>query len=84
MSRPTVFAALAVGVALLAASGCSRTASPAPPPPPPAAATAGPVAPDPLIGAVFLGVGDLHTCAAAVLHSKVDPRWLATHDPLAK
>ena len=32
-------------------------------------ATATPVAADPLIGAIFLGAGDLHTCTAGVLHS---------------
>jgi V8-like Glu-specific endopeptidase len=57
-------------MALLAATGCSH---PAPPPPPqrssPVTATAGPVDPDPHIGAVFLGATDMHTCAAAVLHS---------------
>ncbi len=30
---------------------------------------AGPVAPDPRVGAVFLGGGDLHTCTGSVLHS---------------
>jgi V8-like Glu-specific endopeptidase len=29
-----------------------------------------PVAPDPRVGALFLGATDLHTCAAAVLHSQ--------------
>jgi hypothetical protein len=31
--------------------------------------SAAPVQADPLIGAVFLGAGDLHTCTAGVLHS---------------
>jgi V8-like Glu-specific endopeptidase len=31
--------------------------------------TAGPVSPDPRVGAIFLGGGDLHACTAAVLHS---------------
>jgi hypothetical protein len=30
---------------------------------------AGPVEPDPRVGAVFLGGGDLHTCTGSVLHS---------------
>jgi hypothetical protein len=34
-----------------------------------ATVTAGPVAPDPRIGAVFLGGQSLHTCTASVLHS---------------
>lgn len=82
-----------------------------------------PVKSDPVVGAVFLGAGELHTCTGAVLHSTtgdlivtaahcmasaypttfvpgfdgkadpadiwtvravyLDPRWLATHDPLA-
>jgi Trypsin-like peptidase domain len=38
--------------------------------PAPITATAAPVQPDPDVGAVFLGATDLHTCAAAVLHSR--------------
>jgi hypothetical protein len=37
--------------------------------PPPTTANAAPVKAEPLVGAVFLGAGDLHTCTAAVLHS---------------
>jgi hypothetical protein len=84
---------------------------------------AGPVDPDPRVGAVFLSGGDLHACTGSVLHSAagnlvltaahclspsvaarfvpgfarkataddlwtvdalyLDPRWLATKDPLA-
>jgi V8-like Glu-specific endopeptidase len=32
--------------------------------------SAGPVAPSPAVGAIFLGDGDLHTCTGAVLHSR--------------
>jgi hypothetical protein len=39
--------------------------------PPPTTATAAAVKADPLVGALFLGAGDLHTCTAAVLHSSV-------------
>ena len=50
--------------------GCSRSPAVAPPSVPLASpATAAPVAADPLVGAVFLGASDLHTCTAAVLHS---------------
>lgn len=57
--------------------GCGRSAAPASvadvtqrravEAPPPAAA--GPVKPDPRVGAIFLGGGDLHTCTGGVLHS---------------
>jgi hypothetical protein len=46
----------------------SRPATPSSPPPP-TSATAAPVDPDPLVGAVFLGASDLHTCTGSVLHS---------------
>jgi Trypsin len=38
-------------------------------PPPPTPVTAAPVDADPVVGAVFLGASDVHTCTAAVLHS---------------
>jgi Trypsin len=49
----------------------SRTATPPSPPSPPepTSTTAAPVDPDPLVGAVFLGASDLHTCTGSVLHS---------------
>ena len=114
---------------LSAASWVSGCAGPHPqgaPPPAPAHATsakATPVHADPLVGAVFLGASDLHTCTGSVLHSHtgnliltaahclasndsttfqpgfsgradptgtwtivaiyLDPRWLATQDPVA-
>ena len=69
MSR--ALACLAVIVVLVAAQACGRSTPSAPPIPiPPPAATAAPVDADPHIGAVFLGATALHTCAAAVLHSK--------------
>src|ERR1700740_3776359 len=52
-----------------------------PPPAPPASkphqsvvtapnqVVAAPVHPDPRVGAIFLGVGDLHACTGSVLHS---------------
>jgi hypothetical protein len=53
--------------------GCARAHAPPAavpvPLPPSTSVTAGPVAVDPLVGAVFLGAGDLHTCTGAVLHS---------------
>jgi hypothetical protein len=72
--------AVLVAGLLAMAAGC-RAPSAAPPPPEtqtqapaPSAPTtthaAAPVAPDPRIGALFLGAGDLHTCTAAVLDSK--------------
>jgi hypothetical protein len=66
-SPATVVLAVTLSV-LLATAGCSR-------PTPPAAAqalaprAAGPVDTDRLVGAVFLGGTDLHTCAGSVLHS---------------
>jgi hypothetical protein len=71
MCRSGLESVFAVGAVLMAA-GCSHSVAraPAPPPsPPPTTATAAPVGADPHIGAVFLGATDLHTCAAAVLHS---------------
>jgi hypothetical protein len=58
-------------------AACGGHAQPAPvtgtPERPVADATAGivagPVAPSPQVGAIFLGGGDLHTCTGAVLHS---------------
>jgi len=49
----------------------SSSPAPPPPPPPPPVVTASRVAPDPTVGALFLGAGDLHTCTAAVLHSSI-------------
>jgi hypothetical protein len=48
---------------------CSSPHAPAAAPPS-ALVTAVPVAADPLLGAVFPGASDLHTCSGAVLHSK--------------
>jgi hypothetical protein len=67
---------MVLATALLAAltSSCARTGpadqlrSPAAVPPA-TPATAQPVQPDPLVGAVFLGGGSLHTCSGAVLDS---------------
>lgn len=53
--------------------GCVRAHSPAAAsssPSPPTSATAAPVHPEPLVGAVFLGASDLHTCTGSVLHSR--------------
>jgi Trypsin-like peptidase domain len=52
-------------------SGCGHPHPPASAsaPPPPTSATAAPVHADPLVGAVFLGASDLHTCTGSVLHS---------------
>jgi len=53
--------------------GCGRAQPPGPasrpPLSPPASATARPVGADPLVGAVFLGSADLHTCTGSVLDS---------------
>jgi hypothetical protein len=51
--------------------GCarSRPATPSSPPPPPTSARAAPVDPDRVVGAVFLGASDLHTCTGSVLRS---------------
>jgi len=53
--------------------GCARAQPPGAasnrPPPPRTSATAGPVDADPLVGAVFLGSADLHTCTGSVLDS---------------
>ena len=53
--------------------GCARAHPPGaashPPPPPQTSVTAGPVDADPLVGAVFLGAADLHTCTGSVLDS---------------
>lgn len=70
-----VSAALVVGlVAVTAACGTTE----APPaehhsssrPSPPTPMSAAPVPPDPRVGALFLGGGELHTCTAGVLDSK--------------
>lgn len=71
----TVVAAASITVLVL--SGCGRH-----PDPPPATSTApqhfadpaswvvaAPVDPDPRVGALFFGAGDLHTCTGSVLHS---------------
>jgi hypothetical protein len=69
-----VWAMLVAGL-LTFAAGCDENA-PAPEPhvtspePAPTRVTAAPVPPDPRIGALFLGAGDLHTCTASVLDSK--------------
>ncbi len=62
---------VAVVAVFLALAGCGGhpgppVARPSPPLPPP---TAGPVGANPLIGAVFVGDTDQHTCTGAVLHS---------------
>jgi hypothetical protein len=72
MSRPTVRGGFAL-MALICLAACGHSQSPGPSiaaRPAGPTATAAPVSPDPLVGAVFLGGGDLHDCAAAVLHSK--------------
>jgi trypsin-like peptidase len=63
-------ALVAVLLAVLAA--CARQPPPTAQPGVrgPAEKTAGVVSPDPRIGALFLGAGDLHTCTAGVLDSK--------------
>ncbi|MBV9514207.1 MAG: trypsin-like peptidase domain-containing protein [Mycobacteriaceae bacterium] len=55
--------------AALSAPGCTRPQPPAAASPasPPAAATA--VHADPVVGAVFLGASEMHTCTGSVLHS---------------
>lgn len=62
-------AILAVG--LLVASACAHgpSAEPAATVAPKTPPTAQPVPPDPRVGAVFLGGGDLHTCTGGVLDS---------------
>jgi Trypsin-like peptidase domain len=67
---------MVVATALLAAltSSCGRPSSAEQPGPgaavsPTAGATAQPVRPDPLVGAVFLGGGPVHSCSGAVLDS---------------
>jgi hypothetical protein len=73
-----VSAVLVAGL-LAVTAGCRASAPspeshvPSPPLPPPSTTTtnaAAPVPPDPRIGALFLGAGELHTCTAAVLDSK--------------
>lgn len=65
---------------ILALTGCERppnapntspTTSPSHPPVADLAVRgpAAPVPPDPRVGAIFLGAGDLHTCTGSVLHS---------------
>jgi hypothetical protein len=60
----------AFGILLLSVAfwtpGCARPRPPAVPQP---STSAGPVHADPLVGAVFLGASDLHTCTGSVLHS---------------
>lgn len=73
---------LVLGLVVAGSASCARSASMGLPPTTstkstgPAAATvtatpvaARPVAPDPRVGAVFLGSASLHTCTGAVLHS---------------
>jgi hypothetical protein len=59
---------------LAVAVACARQAPPTPQQaagdPAGAEKTAGAASPDPRIGALFLGAGDLHTCTAGVLDSK--------------
>lgn len=69
-----VSAVLGAGVLALAA-GCGTTAPPpehhtSTPAAAPTRTAATPVPPDPKVGALFLGAGDLHTCTAGVLDSK--------------
>src|SRR5689334_8228729 len=69
-----VSAVLGAGVLALAA-GCGTTAPPpehhtSTPAAAPTRTAATPVSPDPKVGALFLGAGELHTCTAAVLDSK--------------
>jgi hypothetical protein len=63
---------LSIGMLALAA-GCGTTSPPHEPSSSAAATTtkttAAPVPPQPKIGALFLGAGDMHTCTAAVLDS---------------
>ena len=59
---------LAAGLAVVAAGCTHRAAGSAVAAPP--TGTAAPVPADPHIGAVFLGNGDDHSCAAAVLHTR--------------
>lgn len=67
MSRRLVAVAAAV---VLTLAGCAHPGPPTPHPTPGSPApTAAPVDANPLVGAVFLGGGDLHTCTGAVLHS---------------
>jgi Trypsin-like peptidase domain len=56
-------------------AGCGAATSPPEPQvsvsvPAPGRMAAAPVPPDPKVGALFLGAGDLHTCSAGVLDSK--------------
>src|SRR4029079_10082070 len=56
-------------------TGCGTSAPPpephvSAPAPAPTKIAAAAVPPDPLVGALFLGAGDLHTCTAGVLDSK--------------
>jgi trypsin len=67
-------AALVAGLVAVTA-GCGTTAPPpehhaSAPAPAPTRTAATPVPPDPKVGALFLGGGDLHTCTGAVLDSK--------------
>lgn len=67
-----VSAVLIVGLLALTA-GCARDPAPDPhrgdPAPTVTKKTAAPVPPNPRVGALFLGGGDLHTCSAGVLDS---------------
>ena len=70
MCRSAVARSLVMG-AVLVATGCGHSGGAAQPSVQPASSvTAGPVQPDPHVGAVFLGSSNTHACAAAVLHSK--------------
>ena len=70
MCRSMVLVPVLLGAVLFTA-GCHHSAVAASPPvAAPSRATAGPVQPDPHVGAVFLGDSTTHACAAAVLHSK--------------
>jgi hypothetical protein len=61
---------LLIAALFLASVGCSESPAQAPPSPPLApTATAAPVAVDSLVGPVYLGTSDLHTCTGSVLHS---------------
>ncbi|OBI40619.1 trypsin [Mycobacterium kyorinense] len=64
-------------LAILVVTGCGRQPDPSPPASttqqhladPASWVVAAPVDPDPRVGALFFGAGDLHTCTGAVLHS---------------
>jgi trypsin-like peptidase len=67
--------AMLVAGLLALTTGCGTSAPPpeahvSAPAPAPTKIAAAAVPPDPLVGALFLGAGDLHTCTAGVLDSK--------------